>query len=290
MRNRLGEFFFGTTRILNTDLTYNFSAFTGFQDVNVFQLLNLDPVGEYRLIRTGYELSIGTQIRRFGMVDAALNYGWDRIKSLENFSDTLTLSARIASLKVGSSIDTRDESSFPTSGILSNVYFETSLKGLNSEIPFTKIYFDYENYQTAFSLFTFTQHYIYGFGDNTLPLTRQFSLGGDELFYGLRQDALVGRQIFLASGQLRLKLPFKFFFDTYISGRFDIGDIWGEQKNIVLKNLKQGIGGSLGFDTPIGPIDFSAGKAFYPNEPLVSTPWMFYFRIGVVIPTVSTYQ
>ncbi|MGO9480478.1 MAG: hypothetical protein ACLP05_01675, partial [Candidatus Kryptoniota bacterium] len=60
--------------------------------------------------------------------------------------------------------------------------------------------------------------------------------------------------------------------------------------NIVLKNLKQGIGGSLGFDTPIGPIDFSAGKAFYPNEPLVSTPWMFYFRIGVVIPTVSTYQ
>ncbi len=290
LRNRLGEFFFGTTRILNTDLTYNFSAFTGFQDVNIFQTLNLAPVGEYRIIRNGYELSIGTQMKRFGIVDAALDYGWDRIKPLQNFPDTLSLSARIASLRVGSSVDTRDKSSFPTSGILSNIYFETSLKGLNSEIPFTKIYFDYETYQTAFSLFTFTQHYIYGFGDNTLPLTRQFSLGGDDLFYGLRQDALTGRQIFLASGELRIKMPFTFFFDTYLSSRFDIGDIWGEQKNIVLKNLKQGIGGSLGFDTPIGPIVFSAGKAFFPGEPIMSTPWTFYFKIGVEIPTVSTYQ
>ena len=288
LRNRIAQFFFGTTRIVNTELTYNFSAFTGFQDVNVFGQFDSVPIGEYRIIRSGYELSVGTQIRRFGMVDAALDYGWDRIKSLQNRSDTL--SARIASLKIGSSVDTRDKSAFPTSGILSNIYFETSLKGLNSEMPYTKIYFDYETYQTAFSLFTLTQHYVYGFGDNTLPLSRQFSLGGDDLFYGLRQDALVGRQIFLASGELRLKVPFPFFFDTYISGRFDIGDVWAEQKNIVLKSLKQGIGGSLGFDTPIGPIAFSAGKAFYPGEPILSTPWIFYFRIGIEVPTVSNYQ
>jgi NTE family protein len=288
LRNRLGQFFFGTTRILNTDLTYNFSVFSGFQDVNVFWPISPDPIGEYRIIRNGYELSIGTQIKRFGTVSAALNYGWDKIKQRQNFNDTF--SGRIVFLRIGSSVDTRDKSSFPNSGILSNIYFESSLKGLNSQTPFTKMYFDYETFQTAFSLFTFAQHYIFGFGDSRLPLSRQFDLGGEASFYGLRQDALVGRQIFLASWGLRLKLPFKLFFDTYLSGRFDIGDVWQEQSNIILKTLKQGIGISLGFDTPIGPASFSAGKAFYPEQSTFFAPWIFYFSVGVEIPTVSIYR
>lgn len=300
-RNRLGELFLGTTRILNTDLTYDFRAYTGFRDLYYYvdqsepsnpALWNLASVGEYRIIRSGYEFSIGTQIKRFGTVSAALDYGWDRIKALRNYVGGF--SARLVALKVGSFVDTRDKSAFPQSGILSNIYFETSLKGLNSELPFSRIYFDYETYQTAFSIFTLKQHYIFGFGDNSLPLTRQFSLGGQDLFYGLREDALRGRQIFLASAELRVKLPIKIFFDTYLAGRFDLGDVWAQQENVVLKTLKQGIGMSLGFDTPIGPFVVSAGKAFYPGRgaklETLSTPWTFYFKIGVEIPTVTSYQ
>lgn len=300
-RNRLGEMFLGTTRILNTDLTYDFQAFTGFRDLYYYQdesnssnptVWNLASVGEYRIIRSGYEFSIGTQLKRFGTVSASLDYAWDRVKPLHNF--TGAFSARLVDLKIGSYVDTRDKSAFPKSGILSNVYFETSLKGLNSQLAFSRIFFDYETYQTAFSIFTFKQHYIFGFGDNTLPLTRQFSLGGQDLFYGLRADALRGRQIFLASAELRVKLPVKIFFDTYLSGRFDIGDVWAQQENIVLKTLKQGIGMSLGFDTPIGPLVVSAGKAFYPGRgaklQTLSTPWVFYFKVGVEIPTIASFQ
>jgi len=305
LRNRLVEAFVGTTRILNTDLTYNFTAFTGFQDVNVYTdqpvagnstVWNLESDGGYRIVRNGYEISIGTQIRRFGMVDAALDYGWDRIKPLQNSSESF--SSRIVSLRVGSFVDTRDKAAFSRSGILSNIYFETALKGLNSETPFSKILFDYETYQTAFSIFTFKQHYEFGFGDATLPLSRQFSIGGQDLFYGLREDALRGKQVILASAELRVRLPIKIFFDTYLSGRFDLGDVWAEsiaqQQNIVLRTLKQGIGGSLGFDTPMGPIVFSVGKAFYPGKTekiqTLSTPWTFYFTIGVEIPKVTSYQ
>lgn len=300
-RNRLGEMFLGTTRILNTDLTYEFRAFTGFRDWRYYQdqpdqsnpsVWNLASVGEYRIIRSGFQFSIGSQLRRFGTVSAALDYGWDRVKPLHNFADSF--SSRLVSLKIGSFVDTRDKSAFPKSGILSKVYFETSLKGLNSELPFSRIYFDYETYQTAFSIFTFKQHYIFGFGDNSLPLSRQFELGGQDLFYGLRANALRGRQIFLASAALRVKLPIKIFFDTYLSGRFDLGDVWAQQENIVLKTLKQGIGFSLGFDTPIGPFVVGAGKAFYPGRgaklQTLSTPIMFYFRIGVEIPTVTEFQ
>lgn len=300
-RNRLGEFFIGTTRILNTDLTYDFRVFTGFRDLRVYDeqtdpndpnVWNLASVGEYRIIRSGYQFSIGTQIRRFGTVNATLDYGWDRIKPLHNYPSSF--SSRLVDLKIGSFVDTRDRSAFPRSGILSNVYFETSLKGLNSELPFSRIYFDYETYQTAFSIFTLKQHYIFGFGDNSLPLSRQFSLGGQDLFYGLREDALRGRQIFLASAELRVKLPFKIFFDTYLAGRFDIGDVWAQQENIVIKSLKQGVGLSLGFDTPIGPLVVATGKAFYPGKgdklQTLATPWQFYFKIGVEIPTITSFQ
>lgn len=297
-RNRILDGSIGTTRLWNTELTYGFHVYTGFQDVYEFvdsfsgkdqstwdRIIN----GQYRIIRSGYSLSVGTQLKRFGMVSVALSYGWDKIKAIDNFAEKPSL--RIVDLSFSSAVDTRDRSDFPETGILSNAYFTISLKGLNSQTNFSKIFFNYEAYSTLFKSFTFRQHYIFGFGDANLPLSRQFSLGGQDLFYGLRQDALRGRQILLASLELRVKLPFKIFFETYLSGRFDIGDVWAQQQNVVLNTLKQGIGASLGFATPVGPAVFSVGEALYPGrEGKIkdrATPLSFYFRVGVEIPTIS---
>jgi NTE family protein len=301
IKNRLAEANISTTRILNTDITYDLRAFTGFRDARAYSeqpnlgnsnQWNILASGEYRIIKYGFGFSIGTLLEKFGSVNAALEYGWDKLRPLENYPGSYA--SRVVALKVGSNIDTRDHAGFPTTGILSDVYFETAMKGLNSEIAFTKIFFDYQTYHSLFSEVTFGQHYEFGFGDASLPLSRQFSLGGQNSFYGLRDDALVGRQIFLASWELRFKSPFNLFFNTFFSGRFDIGDVWAQQQNILLKTLKQGIGGSIGFDTPIGPVEFSAGKAFNPgkgaNLQTISTPWNFYFRVGVEIPTVSSLQ
>ncbi|MGC8594828.1 MAG: patatin-like phospholipase family protein [Candidatus Kryptoniota bacterium] len=298
-RNRILDGSIGTTRLWNTELTYGFHLFTGFQDVYNFvdtftgeDQSTWDRVvnGEYRIIRSGYSLSVGTQLKRFGMVSVALSYGWDKIKVINNFAAQPSL--RIVDISFSSAVDTRDKSGFPESGILSNAYLTISLKGLNSQTNFSKIFFNYESYSTLFANFTFRQHYMFGFGDVNLPLSRQFSLGGQDLFFGLRQDALRGRQILLASLELRVKLPFKIFFDTYLSGRFDMGDVWAQQQNVILKTLKQGIGASLGFATPVGPAVFSLGKAIYPaREGKIkdrTTPLTFYFRIGVEIPTVNT--
>jgi len=300
LRNRLAEANIGTTRILNTDLTYDFRMFTGFRDSYAYNdqptggsddQWHVLSTGEYRIIKYGFGFSIGTQLEKFGLVSASLEYGWDKLKPLQNYIGSY--SGRVVALKLGSNIDTRDNAGFPTAGILTNVYFETTLKNLNSEMSFTKIFFDYKTYHTLFSKVTFGQHYEFGFGDALLPLSRQFRLGGQYLFYGLRDDALLGRQIFLASWELRFKSPFKIFFDTFLSARFDIGDVWAQQQNIILKTLKQGIGGSIGFDTPIGPVELSMGKAFNPlkgnNLQTISTHWNFYFRVGVEIPTVLNY-
>jgi NTE family protein len=121
--------------------------------------------------------------------------------------------------------------------------------------------------------------------DNTLPLTQQFSLGGQNMFFGFRNDEYRGRQILNVSAEYRYKLPVKIFFDAYFKLRYDIGSAWEEREAIRYKDLKHGIGVTLSFDTPIGPADFSVGRSFFfkdrlPKNTLVKGEPFFYFTIG----------
>ena len=124
-----------------------------------------------------------------------------------------------------------------------------------------------------------------GFGDKTLPLSEQYSLGGQNSFFGMRENEFRGRQIFLGSLAYTVQLPFKIFFDTYFGVRYDLGSVWAFQEQIRFKDLRQGIGATLSFDTPIGPADFSVGRSFLYKKNLPNTPvsWgdiNFYFSIG----------
>ena len=83
----------------------------------------------------------------------------------------------------------------------------------------------------------------------------------------------------------RYKLPFIIFFDTYLKLRYDLGSTWDVQEQIRFKDLRHGIGGSIAFDTPIGPAEFAAGRSFLlrkdlPNNPVSWGDVLFYFSIG----------
>jgi len=124
-----------------------------------------------------------------------------------------------------------------------------------------------------------------GIADKTFPVSEQYSLGGQNSFFGMREDEYKGRQIFLTSLEYRYELPFRVFFDTYFRLRYDLGSAWNEQEDLRFKDLKHGIGASLSFDTPIGPADFSVGKSFkfvknLPGNPLSFGDTFFYFSIG----------
>jgi NTE family protein len=110
-------------------------------------------------------------------------------------------------------------------------------------------------------------------------------LGGQYSFFGAHEHEYRGRQVFLASLMYQYKFPFKIFFDTYFWFRYDLGSTWIVQEEIRYKDLKHGIGGTLGFDTPIGPMDFSVGRSFIISKGLKegSFVWgdvLFYFSIG----------
>jgi NTE family protein len=127
-----------------------------------------------------------------------------------------------------------------------------------------------------------------GFADKTMPLAQQFHLGGRESFFGLHEDDSRGRQLFLVNLELRQKLPFRIFFDTYLRLRYDVGTISTQPEALKFSTFRHALGVEAAFETPIGPAIFAAGKAFtfsrdLPENPIQSGPLLLYMTIGYQI-------
>jgi outer membrane protein assembly factor BamA len=144
--------------------------------------------------------------------------------------------------------------------------------------------FSYDWFQTAGSS-TFHPRIRFGFADETLPITEQFSLGGQESFFGLREDNTRGRQLLVASLEYRYHSPVKIFFETHLFARYDFGSIWPAPAAVRLVDLQHGVGAGLAFETPIGPVEFSLGQSFFFRKEILDTPisrgpLLGYFSIG----------
>ena len=290
-RNRLFSIDHKSNRIFNTYFTYKLNAFTSFKDIYTFETsISSDTRfsrvvnGEYRQINYGLSLALGTQVERFGNLIFEGKYQIDEVKNLSK-NIVQPYDIRFLSLKISSTIDTQDKFPFPEKGIYFNAYYETAQSFLLSELGYTVFAFDYKNYFSLFPDNIISTRFRWGFADKTLPLSQHFSLGGQDSFFGMRDFEYRGRQIFTTSISYRLKLPFKIFFPTYISARYDLGNVWENQEQIRFKDLKHGIGSTLSFDTPIGPAEFSVGRSFLIKNtiPKNQISWgdiLFYFSIG----------
>jgi outer membrane protein assembly factor BamA len=164
-------------------------------------------------------------------------------------------------------------------------YYESGLAELGKEVSYSKIFFTYEYFTTHFKIHTIHPKITFGYANETLPLSEQFSIGGQESLFGLRDDDRRGRQIFLINFEYRLQLPFKVLFDTYLKLRYDLGSVWRVPEDIVLRDLHHGIGAELALDTPIGPAQFAVGRSFLfrrdlLNNPLSFGPFQVYFSVG----------
>mgnify|MGYP001367860065 FL=1 len=156
---------------------------------------------------------------------------------------------------------------------------------MGGEVGYSNLGFEYKNYFSLSSRSVICPKISFGFADKTLPLSEQYSLGGQESFYGMNYSEYRGRQIFLTSLMYRYKLPFTIFFDTYLKLRYDLGNTWAEQEQIKFKDLRHGIGFAISFDTPIGPAEFAVGRSFLfrkdlPENPISRGDVLFYFSIG----------
>jgi NTE family protein len=278
-------------RVFETYFTYKLNAFYKFNDVKVYSDVqqennynfSREVIGKYRQIFYGLSLGVGSQVGRFGNLILEGRYQFDEIKNIDN-EPIDPYKTKIVSLKISTTIDTQDKYPFPENGVFFSGFYETAASVLGGEVGYSNLGFEYKNYFSISSRSVISPKISFGFADKTLPLSEQYSLGGQESFYGMNYSEYRGRQIFLTSLMYRYKLPFLIFFDTYLKARYDLGWTWEEQEQIRFNDLRHGIGGAISFDTPIGPAEFAVGRSFLlkKDQPGVVS-WgdvLFYFSIG----------
>jgi len=290
--NRVYIFELKNQRILTTYLTYNLNAYYKFSDINVYRsdrsssekTFSTEKVGEYRQIFYGASLSLGTQLEKFGNLIFTGKYQFDEIKNTEGLAPE-PYKTKIVSLGINTTVDNLDRYPYPLKGLFLFGFYETAQSFLGGDESYISLGLDSKYFFKLGKRSTFVPRLKIGFGDNTMPLSEQFLLGGMDSFFGMRENESRGRQIFLASLMYRIKLPFKIFFNTYLKIRYDIGSTWMVKSHIRFRDMRHGIGGVISFDTPIGPADFAIGRSFLlrkdlPENPLVWGDVLFYFSIG----------
>ena len=243
-----------------------------------------DVAGEYRDIRYGVDLTFGSQLERLG--NATLDFLLEnvRIKSLDRTA-ALEDRERMALVRVGTIVDTKDRSPFPLTGVGLNISYEFALDALGSTVSYNSLHVMYETYTTWGGRHTFHPRFTMGFADRTMPFAQEFRLGGFDSFYGTREDDRRGRELLLMNLEYRYFLPVRILFETYLSIRYDLGTINEVPEEIKFSTLRHGLGMQLAFDTPIGQAALGAGKSFFfnrdlPNDPVLQGPLLWYFEIG----------
>ncbi|GAB4287890.1 MAG: BamA/TamA family outer membrane protein [Ignavibacteriaceae bacterium] len=291
-RNRSYVLEHKSNRIFNTYLTYKINAYYKFNDVftygefpvNKANRFSRSETGEYRQIFYGASIAVGTQVQKFGNLIFSTRYQFDEIKNKNN-EVINPYKIKTVSLKISTTVDTQDKYPYPQKGQYIYGFYETAQTILGGDLGYSNIGFEYKSVFSLADEFTVTPEITMGFADKTLPLSQQYSIGGQNSFFGMRDNEFRGRQLFIASLEYRYRLPFDIFFDTYLKLRYDLGSTWIEQEQIRYKDLRHGIGATISFDTPVGPADFSVGRSFLikqnqPEEPLVWGDVLFYFSIG----------
>ncbi len=298
LRNRKYLVDFQANRIFNTFFTLNLDGYYDLKDI--FTYAN-DPlqttnerfirsrVGEYRQILYGVSFQLGQQVERLGTLSVEYRIESDEIKFISGTGFT-SEQFTLQSLRLSSIIDSRDRYPFARTGSLTNFSWETAtstFKGVVGDIGYSKIFFEYGT-NISYESYTWHPRVLLGFGDQTVPLSQQFSLGGEDSFFGLREFDSRGRQIFLISAEFRTLSPFKIVWDTYFRLRYDFGSIWPQREDIRIRDFHHGIGFGFSLDSPVGPVNFSLGRSFYIrrdllDQPLTLGPITAYFSLGYPI-------
>lgn len=216
--------------------------------------------------RTGLELRLGQQISRLGTVSAALRAEEVDYRTLGGDEVDFGLRA----LHLQSLVETFNRRPFPETG--KRHLFEVEFAGefLGGEVEYTKFYSSLEAYWQFGSVINYHPRIAIGLSRSGLPPSEKFYMGGVRSFMGLRTYQLGGDKLFHMSHELRFKLPWRF----YLTGRYDLGEVFTSAEDIKADRLRHGGGAILAFDSPIGPFEFAYGWSEDDME-------RFYINIGL---------
>jgi NTE family protein len=234
---------------------------------------NMKSTGRYSRQVSGLNIELGQQISRFGTLSGHLRSENINIKTKDGFGYN-TGSMAVSTIGMKTIIDTRDIVPFPVSGKHHIFFYEVSSGSMfGDDVSYYKVMNQLTTYTTYFDRHTFRPKLLWGTSGAGTPFSEQFRLGGQDSFFGLRQDQLWGKHMVLFSLDYRYMLPKFWTFNTYISARYDLGAMWAKMEEIKATDFVGGYGCELAFKTPLGPFSFAYGQTNKDHQ-------QFYFTAG----------
>ncbi len=248
------QLYFGqlrANRIFSTYLTTRLRAFFSSLDRSIFTP-DGSIVDERRERKWGGFVLVGQQIARLGTVSGGLEiegvkYRYEQTLAEERFN--------LTSLLLESQLETFDQWIFPESGNRHLLQLQLASKFLGGDREYTRFFSSFETYIPLGRYLNYHPKISIGLASTDLPPSEKFYMGGFHSFAGYRTYQLSGDKMFLVNQQLRIKLPFRF----YLTGEYDLGQVYRSIDQVKLSNVRHGIGASIALDTPVGPFEFGYG-------------------------------
>ena len=259
---------------LDVGSRYFIAPYIGIESQNIEAVLDNDPIAEYRLERYGLGLNIGRQIGNSGEIRFGVGEAWGKADVRVGDQDLPSESFNEGYYELRYSFDSLDNVYFPHAG----EDIGLSLRQFEPSLGSDKRYRQWE-FKLDKALSSGPNTFILGgrYGrtlDEAEVVTSSFVLGGARQLSGFRQDALSGQNVSLMRGVYYRRLTPRSYlpldFPLYIGGSLERGRAWNND-NEFDSGYINAASIFLGFDTPLGPLNFSYGinddnqKAVYLN-------------------------
>ena len=259
---------------LDAGSRYFVAPYLHAQSQNVESILDNDPIAEYRLERYGFGLNVGRQIGNSGEIRVGVGEAWGKADVRIGERDLPSTSFNEGFYDIKYSFDSLDNVYFPHSGEDISLSVRQFEPGLGSDDRYRQWEFHLDK-----ALSSGPNTWILGgrYGrtlDKAEIVTSSFLLGGARQLSGFRQDAISGQNISLMRAVYyrrlspRSYLPFDF--PLYAGASLERGRAWNND-NAFDSGYINAASIFIGFDTPLGPLNFSYGfnnddqKALYLN-------------------------
>jgi NTE family protein len=259
---------------LDVGSRYFVAPYLRAESTNVDVVLDNDPIAEYRLERYGFGLNVGRQIGNNGEIRLGVGEAWGEASVRIGERDLPKVSFTEGFYELKYSLDSLDNVYFPHSGENIGLSLRQFDQGLGSDQDYRQLEFKLDK-----ALSDGSNTWVFGgrYGrtlNKAEVVPSSFLLGGARQLSGFRQDAISGQNINLTRAVYYRRLTPRAYlpldFPLYIGASLERGRAW-DNDNDFDSGYINAASIFLGFDTPLGPLNFSYGfndddeKALYLN-------------------------
>lgn len=260
VNDRYVQSHFSSNRFFKTYVTYDFEFGHEWHRYRLFQESTPNQNHYYNLRRTYGAFTLGHQLARLGLVNMMFKH---QEVSLTGPLDLARYNAHyhLSTITLQSIIDTKDRAAFPRAGNYQKILYEIASRKLGGDIGYTKFEFASDWYFTFANRHTIHPGVRVEVGDETMPFSEWFSLGGLNSFMGLEEYEIYGSKLYLGKLEYRYMIPVSSLFNLYLFAEYDLAGITDDVLYALNKeDFFNGRGIGVGASSPVGPLRLAFGR------------------------------